>query len=367
MINSAKILLIIFLCFFINFVFIESSYSATEIILNIDPAVPLTLADFGLDDMEVQIQDTSDLNGPFVANAFALANLLGYPVGKAYIGSFPHFELGISAGAGCTNMEYYDENEPASDNGSLPGIMPALSAHFGLGLFGGFDVLGKVFYVSKSMINKYKKDVDYETDVATLNDFLIYSMGGKLRYNVIKKKRFLPFYLAFGGITLSLGGNFMYGKISFLGDYEYSFDEIEVNLGAPTPVDMEFDGQFGAQIDWSIFTIDAQAIAYFDIFYLFSIYTGFGVAGNIGSFDVEFSGTGQLATSNSAYQLAAGTDQIGSLIFLSENKYRPAPVLPTYVLGLEINIIVLKLNVETMVNLLNRSDVNIQAGTRIQI
>lgn len=369
MINQQRIPIVFIICFII-FIFIAvPSYPATDITLNIDPIIPLTLADFGLTDMEEQIQNTTDLNGPFIADAFALANLLGYPIGKANLGTFPHFEIGVSGGAGCTNMKYFDDNDPASDNGTLPGIMPNFVAHFGMGLFSGLDVLGKIFYISKSVVNRYKKDIDYETDVATLNDFLIYSMGGKLRFNIVKKKRFIPFYLEFGGITLSIGGNYMYGKISFLGDYEYDLNDIDVDLGTPVPVpvDMNFDGQFGAEIGWSIFTLEAQAIAYFDIFYLFSLYSGFGVAGNIGSFDTEFSGIGTLTTTNTIYQGVTGSNQIGSLVFLSKNKYKPSPVIPTYILGLEVNIIILKLNVETMVSMLNRSDINVQAGTRIQI
>ena len=46
--------------------------------------------------------------------------------------------------------------------------------------------------------------------------------------------------------------------------------------------------QYDSNIHWAIFTIDAQAVAYFDLFYLFSLYTGFGVAGNIGSFKCKF-------------------------------------------------------------------------------
>ncbi len=366
--NAAGILL----CSFVFVVIIfNTAYSGTDISLQLHQDAldaGLTLPDFGLEEMGVQVQDTTDLNGPYVADAFALANILGYPIGKAYLGSFPHFEIGISVGAGLANMGYYDDENPASDNNTLPAYAPNPVIHVGLGLAGGFDLLGKMFYISKSAINKYKKDVDYESDVATLNDFLIYSVGAKLRYNIVGRKRFLPFYLAFGGITISLGGNFMYGKISFLGDYKYDFEGIDVNvLGTPTSVDMAFDGEFGADIAWSIFTVDTQVVAFFDVFYLFSLYSGFGLAGNMGSFDIKFSGTGQVTTTNDIYQAATGSGQVGSLLFLSKNKYRPSPVIPTYILGLEINLFSMKLNIETMVDLHNRSDVNVQGGARIQI
>ncbi len=225
--------------------------------------------------MESQIQHTTDLNGPFVANAFALANVLGYPIGKSYIGSFPSFELGLAGGAGCTNMKYFDENDPAHDNGTLPMFAPNPVVHFGVGIGGGFDIIGKIFYISKSLVQKYKDDVDYEAHGIELKDFKIYSTGAKLRYNYIKEKKFLPFYLSFGGMTFSLGGNFMYGDIQFIGDYKYDFENINVT-GLPTGIPINFDGQFDANIHWAIFTLDVQAVAYFDIFYLFSLYTGFG-------------------------------------------------------------------------------------------
>ena len=235
-------------------------------------------------------------------------------------------------------MEYYDEDEPAHDNGTLPMYAPNAVLHFGIGLAGGVDVLGKMFYISKSIVNRYKSDIDYEADVATLKDYKIYSVGGKLRYNYIKKKKFLPFYLSFGGVTFSLGGNFMYGDISFTGDYDYEFEDISVS-GIPTNIPMYFNGQFDANIHWAVFTMDAQAIAYLDIFYLFSLYSGFGFAGSIGSFKVSFEGEGDFTT-NSTYPPVLMTTNLGTLTFLSENKYRPSPVIPLYILGLEINIFV---------------------------
>ena len=310
MIKTAKLLLIYLFPIVIVFTLFSYSYSSTSIEITLDPAVEpfLDSTDFDTDEMAQQIQDTSDLNGPYVADAFALANILGYPIGKAYIGAFPSFEFGIAGGAGCTNMKYYDKDDPAHDNGTLPMFAPNPVVHVGFGLAGGLDVLGKMFYISKSAVDRYKSDIDYGTDVATLKNYKIYSVGGKLRYNYIKEKKFLPFYLSFGGITFSLGGNFMYGDISFTGDYEYAFEDIVVT-GYPTGIPISFNGTYDANIHWAIFTIDAQAIAYFDIFYLFSLYSGFGIAGNIGSFDVEFNGEGTGTTSEPTwpYSSAVGT------------------------------------------------------------
>jgi hypothetical protein len=359
----AKSILMLFFFFLMIFLLNSNSYASTTITIDLNPAIPIgTIID--TDEMANQIQHTTDQNGPFVANAFALANVLGYPIGKSYIGSFPNFEIGLAMGSGCTNMKYFDKSDPAHDNGTLPMFAPNPVLHFGVGIAGGFDLIGKMFYVSKAVVNRYKSDINYEVHGTELKDYKIYSTGAKLRYYYIKEKKFLPFYLSFGGVTFSLGGNFMYGDIKFIGKYKYNFEDISFTMPpSPTPVNvpMQFDGQFDANIHWAIFTLDAQAVAYFDIFYLFSLYTGFGAAGNIGSFKLESGGTGNFTTTQ-----PAPFDQMGTLIFSSKNKYRPSPVMPLYILGLEINILVVKLNVETMVNLLNRSDVNAQFGTRLQ-
>ncbi len=366
MIRPTNLLLFFSLFIVMIFLLYGDLHSSTTITVSPNPVTGLNESDFDVSEMENQLQDTIDLNGPFVANAFALANVLGYPIGKSYLGSFPSFEVGLAGGAGCANMKYFDDDDPAHDNGTLPVFAPNPVIHFGVGIGGGIDVLGKMFYISKSVINKYKSDIDYETRGTTLKDFKIYSVGAKIRYNYIKEKKFLPFYLSFGGITFSLGGNFMYGDISFFGDYEYDFDNVNIG-GLAAGVPINFNGIFESNIHWAIFTIDAQAIAYFDIFYLFSLYTGFGVAGNIGSFKVKFDGGGDATTtSGGPFETNYGTNQVGSIGFMSKNNYRPDPVIPLYILGLEINILVLKLNAETMVNLLNRSDVNVQFGTRLQ-
>ncbi len=362
MIKSAKPALLLFFCFSVFFTSARLSFSSTSINIT-DTPIPITSID--TDEMSAQIQHTTDLNGPFVANAFALANVLGYPIGKSTIGNFPHFQLGIAAGAGCANMNYFDKNDSAKENDTLPVFAPNPVIHFGVGLFGGLDLLSKVLYISKSAVNKYKPGIDYERNGITLNDFMIFSTGAKLRYNYIKEKKILPYYLSFGGITFSLGGSFMYGDIKFIGDYTYDFENVTVNLPPSRTVQMHFDGQFGADIHWAIFSIDAQAVAYFDIFYLFSFYTGFGLACNMGSFKLDSGGEGKLTADNVSPPLP-GND-MGKLSFSSKNKYHPSPLMPLYILGLEINILVVKLNVETMVNLLNRSDVNIQFGTRVQI
>lgn len=348
--------------FFFCLLFPSSLYSETTISIS---DLPVDVIDIDLTDMQEQVQDLADLNGPNVADAFAFSNILGYPIGKSYLGGFPHFEFGVSAGAGCTNMKYFDENDPASDNGSLPVFAPNAVVHAGIGFAKGIDFLGKFFYFSKSL-----RDPGVDYDLATLSDIMIYSVGGKIRFNYIKKKTMLPFLLSFGGITFSIGGDFMYGDIDITGEYDFDFDSISMEFPAPVgnqDIDILFEGQYAANIHWSIFAITFQAIAYIDIFYFFSLYSGFGLTGGFGFFSLGFDGTGSLTTDSTVYQTINGSSLVGTLRFETENEYRPSPVIPSYIIGLEINLFVLKLNLETMVNMNNRSDVNAQIGTRIEI
>jgi len=346
---------------FIIVFFSKKTYSTSSV--NIETVAGLTEDDIDITNITDQVEGISELNGPFIANAFAQANILGYPIGKAYIGSFPHFELGVSIGAGCTNMKYFDDNDPASEDGSLPGIALNPVLHIGIGLFGGFDVLGKIFYLSKSI-----QDPGLEYDIATLSDFMIYSAGCKIRYNIIKKKTILPFIFSFGGITLSLGGDVFYGNVKITGEYDYIFSDIDIEVGPiSNSINMNFDGNFETTTSWSVYSVTAQAIAYFDIFYLFSIYSGLGLTGGYGFFDSKFIGTGDLVTDNEDYINITGEENIGNILFTSKNNFTPFPVIPTFILGLEINILIIKLNFETMVNLHNGRDINLLCGARIQI
>ncbi len=303
-----------------------------------------------------EVEDKSDLNGPIIANSMALANITGYPVGKAHIGSFPHFELGISLGAGFTNMRYFNDDDPASSNGSLPGITPNPVLHFGFGLAGGLDVIGKVFVISRSMI-----DFNIETDIATLTHYNILSVGGKLRYNIVKKQTLIPFIFNFGGVTLSLGADAMYGEIKVNGEYDADFGNITIDDGGgPADYPVEFSGIYDARVLWGIISVTGQAVAYFDIMYLFSLYSGFGLSANFGYFKMSFDGNGILTETS-------GPNNVGTLVFQSTNRYSPYYLIPTYLIGLEMNLFVLKLTGETMVNLYNLRDVNAQIGVRIQI
>ncbi|HPQ53257.1 MAG TPA: hypothetical protein PK253_08385 [Spirochaetota bacterium] len=311
-----------------------------------------TIDTANISELTGQVQDRSDINGPFLADAIAFANITGYPIGKATLGSFPHFEFGAAVGAGCTNMDYFADKDAAKAEGSFPMIVPNPVFHFGFGIAGGFDFIGKIMtYDSKMYLP------DYEKSLATPQQISVYSFGGRLRYNLVEGFTIVPFLLSFGGITVSVGGDFMGGTAKITGTYETTFKNITVNLGIPQTVDLDFTGSYEAEITYAMYSGTVNMVAFVDIFTLFSFYSGMGMSAGSGYFKAKFDGTGTLSYS--------GTD-VGSLTFNSENKYRPHIFIPHYILGLEINLFMLKFNAETMVNLRNGEDVTALVGVRFQ-
>ena len=335
-------------------IIISGSLAGTDIIVNLTP--PLT--GYDTTELEIQVQDRSDLNGPLLANAFALANILGYPNGSATIGTFPHFEIGVSAGVGCTNMEYFDDTSDASNNGSFPMIIPNPVLHFGFGLIGGLDFIGKIFSFDSGMYTP-----SYENDLATPEDYSLYSAGGRVRYNILPRFTIVPALFSFGGVTIAAGGDAMIGKMKVHGEYETVYSNIEVTDGGTTyPLaDVTFTGTYDAEISWKVISGTVTAIGYFEFLTIINLYTGFGITLGTGFFKADFNGTGLLTTADVGF----GTD-VGDLIFTSSNKYKAHPFIPAYILGAEVSLFFIKAHVETMVNLYTGKDVTALFGVRFE-
>ena len=293
-----------------------------------------------------------DDNGPAYANAFSFASTLGYTIGKANIGTFPSFEFGFSFSAGLTNMRNFQKSNSGVYNGTVPGIGLSPCLHFGIGLANGIDFVGKFM--------TFNQDI-YEIPIPkngyfNLNEFAVYSLGGKVRYNYVKDKTIIPFLLNFGGVTFSVGGDMMRGKYGVNGSYTRNLGTQTINAGLS--VSPDFDGDFQANIAWYQLSSSFQAVAYFDIMYLFSVYSGFGVSLGYGWYSFDFDATGKVSDSSFG--------NMGTVVFASSNKYNPDVFLPTYILGLEMNIGFVKVVAESQVNLKNRQDVSASFGVRAQ-
>jgi hypothetical protein len=304
-----------------------------------------------------QFQSSVDKNGPAWANAYALSNSTGYATGKSYLGDFPHFEVGAFLNAGLTNSKVLDKSSSGNDNGTTLAVGVYPSLRFGIGLGGGFDFQGKFFSINKDFLNK-----EYDLKKVTLKDFSLYCIGGRIRYNVIKERTVIPFLFSFGGLTVSTGGDMMRGLIKVGGDYKKQFEQITITDLSMT-VDPTLDGDYEAKISWFQLSWTTQALAYFEIVKLFSLYTGPGVSVGYGWFNTEFTAQGTITDP----AISALYGDLGQIDLDSKTKYHPKKVIPTYAVGLELNIPLIKIIAETQVNLRNREDVTVTAGMRITL
>ena len=119
----------------------------------------------------------------------------------------------------------------------------------------------------------------------------------------------IPLILSFGGVTISLGADVMMGNIKVNGEYEATLEDMDV-VGAGVPVPLEFSGKYEAEISWKVYSVTVQAVAYVDIFYLFSFYTGFGLTGGYGNFSTDFNGSGDLNCNHPSYGGANPVDTL---------------------------------------------------------
>ena len=285
------------------------------------------------------------------AAAFALANVGGYPIGDAYIGDFPHMYFGVSATVGCANLKYYDENVPR-EKSVYPAYAPNPVLNLGFGLVKGFDLLCKVMILTDAM---YRLPLNLKS--ATLSKFNMYSAGAKIRKNLIGEKQIMPSLLSFGGLTVSAGADYMEGLIGINGQYDYTLTNVFLNPPGAF-YNLDFYAFYNFNLHWFMLSANAQALAYIKFLWIFDIYAGFGMALTYGYTKLDGSGIGLISN------IALGN--LGSIRAIASYSKSPRAFMGLFIAGLEINIWILKINMETMVNISNGKDINLQLGTRFQ-
>ncbi len=342
------------------FLICSGVYSETTI----DTSNAPDIAAAGISEIGTLIQESVDYFGPGIANGFALSNFAGYPMGKAYLGGFPHFFIGASLTAGLTNMEYFDSEKKEERKYPAGGVNPA--AYFGLGLGKGLDIMFKTLVFSSGMYNP-----PYSKTYLQLNKLNLYSVGGKIRYNLIQDHTILPGLLELGGVTFSIGADMLKGLLQVGGQLEYPLGNIQVDIPSPVSttedVSLDLTSDYTADIKWYILSANSQIIAYFDFLWIFSMYTGLGISFNFGHFSLDVEGTGTVTTTSSTYIAAAGTDTLGTMTLASSNSYSPKIYVPLYIIGFDISLFLIHITAESMVNLRNKKDINLQLGAKIQI
>lgn len=314
------------------------------------PAIPID----GVLQTASDIDRVVERNFRNYAAAFALANVGGYPIGDAYIGSFPHMFFGVSLTVGCANMKYFDADVAREEN-VYPAYAPNPVLYFGFGLAGGFDLLIKAMVFSDTM---YRPPISQKS--AKLSKMNLYSFGGKIRKNLVSKKEILPNLFDFGGVTVSAGGDFMEGIIAINGNYEYTLKNISVNPPGGL-YNLDFNAFYNFNVKWTMLSANAQILAYLHFLWIFDFYTGVGFATTWGITSLRASGIGLV--SNVILNPAA---PIGTIYAVASYSKSPRFFMGLYIAGLEVNIWVLKVTAETMVNITNGKDISLQLGTRLQ-
>lgn len=298
-------------------------------------------------------------NDRVIPSAFAMTNTMGYPNGKSVIKPFPHFEIGVAAGAGVWGIDrkddYTDDNPVVPFAGANGGI------HIGTGINDRVDITLKFFSLGLFYDFDEKFD-DTGTDTSYSLKFTksdVYSVGAKIRYNLAERQTLVPILFSFGGISVNLGLDYMKGN--WKADTLLSNVQ-QITFGTiPVTEDVRSTTAGAASIDWNFISVTPEIFVYADILYLFSIYTGPSLSFNVGEFNFDMDQKGDFRT------VSANT-QIATVAMTSRNTMKPYMVIPKWTLGLEINLWVLKLQVESAAVLTDIPNSGmVQAGVRIQI
>ncbi len=336
----------------------ENLVASTNVMLN-----PLPGYDFAdTTSAETKFKSFPDLffskNKNIIPTAFAMLNPIGYPNGKSAIKAFPHLEFGIAAGGGV--LEYkrkddYTDTDPSIPFGGFNG-----GFHLGTGITDKIDVTFKVFIFSLEWISSFDQSFEGEglntSYSIEIDDSEILSFGMKARYNLAKRMVIYPVYLAFGGISLNMGFDYMKGKMESAVEFVDTQSVETVSSGALN-ITADITGE--PSIKWQLYTATTEAFVYFDFVYYFSLYTGPSVSFNYGFFNFDVDGTGTLNVD---------TAPLGDIYLRSRNHMEPKLVIPKWTVGLEINIMSLKLQLEGSAILTSITDsILAQIGARIQI
>jgi hypothetical protein len=318
----------------------------------IDFKTPTAFTPAETEGLIADFENSVDINGPNFANAFAFSSTTGYANGKATLGDFPHFEVGLFVNSALTNTQVFQNSSSGTYNGEVVGLGITPALRFGIGLGGGFDFMGKFLTINKDL---YDPNLKAPMGEITLDELTLYIIGGRVRYNVIKEKTVIPFLFTFGGISLSAGADISRGIIGITGKYDKTFKPTTEGGFAVEP---QFSGNYTTKMSWYYLSTTFQGLVYFELLKLFSFYTGLCTSFGYGWFNFEFDCDGTLTDNISS-------TTISDVVITSENKYHPMKVIPTYVLGLELNIPIVKIVAESQVNLRNRADVSLTLGLRL--
>ncbi len=367
-------------------------YGETSFTITPNTAVMGPFVDFqDLGDTQSKFESIPNLffskNSEVLPTGMALSNTIGYPNGKSIIKPFPHFEFGAAAGGSVYRLSRKDDftKDDLEDNPVIPGGGVNASIHAGTGIAKNIDITFKffvldMFYSKTKSFDKTDGDSYYMAEISDTNAI---SLGCKVRYNLLKKKKNAPMLFSLGGATLNLGFDYMYNIVKTQLRYDKTVTGITFDVRDPfdpgnsTTQTTDLTGSVTgtAEVNTSIFSITPEIFVYADILYLFSFYTGPSVSVNFGNMNINVLSSGTLTNSSAlsvntsstgTLELVGANEELAAAQFTSTNRMEPKRFIPKWTLGLELNLWVLKLQAEVTAILTGayKDSVIAQAGVR---
>jgi len=333
-------------------------------------------------------------NKDFTATGFALANPLGYPNGKNTIKKFPHFEAGIAVGASIYDFSRINDFNTET-NPTVPGIGANAGVHFGTGITDNFDLTVKFFTIG--LFYTYSNDIQQSIQGKPINfNFTrndITSFGIKGRYKLLPRIKVMPYVFSFGGISVNLSLDYLSTDFRMEASYNNA-DSISLNLtdpldssntenDKPTSIQSQLSGK--GTVMSKFFSVTPEILVYADFFYAITLYTGPSLTINMGHMDINLDIEGDVkntdnVTINSPLSggdliLIPANQTIASAVLLSDNRLIPAWFTPRWIIGMEINIVMVKIQVEAAIELASLvhvkefSDIaaTVQVGIRVDL
>jgi len=375
------------------FVFCVSAYAKTDLELTTNTKVLGPFVSFvDIESLETDIEklpnDFFRINSDVIPNGFALANTLGYPNGKSTIGKFPHFEAGAAVGVSVYKVWRYRDFDLDKDNPSIPGGGVNGGFHVGTGITDRIDISVKYFTLNWfSGFYQDKLEKDKEFDNKSINgkaEVDARSFGIKARYNLVKESSPYSVLFNFGGVSINLAFDYLKNKISASGIYAQN-EETELSIKDPfSDYSDEQNIQVKADLNGSMvfqnsfYSLTPEILAYFDVLYFITLYTGPSVSFVMGSSDLTARFDGSVSNENEvvmysqlvqSQSIAAGSN-LASAVLVSDNVMNPMRMVPKWALGLEFNLWVLKIQVEAatlLTRVMNYDTFTAQFGIRLDI
>ncbi|MGL4368966.1 MAG: hypothetical protein ACRCUT_04745 [Spirochaetota bacterium] len=344
---------------------------------------PVMLFTDAISDVESDIQEYPEnffvKNREVLPRGMILANTLGYPNGKSIIKPFPHMEFGAAVGAGIYGYDRYKDFD--KDNPTIPGEGAGAAVHFGTGITDRTDLTFK-FFLDPGIVPYRKavsKDEQDKSFTFSLSDAVIFSLGAKWRYNIIKGEEAPSWGFSFGGLTASVAADFMHAKITSRGRYtdvrtlSYEVNDPVSGEDVPTDVMVESAVSGKAVVGWDMISLSPEVLIYADLFRYVSVYTGPGISLNAGKMYVRADADGAMTNINDVKSsgdvmtvLDAGSTVATAHMEVREYMNVPAFV-PKWTAGLEIGLGAVKLQIEAADILTSPTDsFTVQCGIRAQ-